>query len=422
MLLLSLLSFYGSYSVIFYIWCFTEGKSVQQMVNEALQRVPNQNGDKDIDQVNQIRESLAIMGNNSTAFSLPQPHLLRTKLCDMNDTELDPAYVKKREELKGLVTSIVHPKIVQGKMLNGKEFVSFLEQIIEALNKGEIPSTGSLVEVFNKGVLERCLKLYNERMSMLTLPLAEESIQQAHDEARSAAMTVFDKQHFGRHHAKKSIEQLDEEIQKLHRNFMLANEYQSSKLCETLYTSCEDKMDQLQALRLPSMAKFNAGFHQCNQSFQQDCVGPSKANYELRMTKMLGKSKSFFIKEYNNRLFNWLVAFSLVMVVIGRFIIKFILIELGAWIMFIFLETYTRMFWSAESLYYNPVWHVIVGTWETVVYNPIVDLDRWAIPICIMASLIVLYWRCYGRKKYGSPWLLPLYNSHKNSSHRPRTD
>lgn len=92
---------------------------------------------------------------------------------------------------------------------------------------------------------------------------------------------------------------------------------------------------------------------------------------------MMGKSKSLFIKEYNQRLFNWLVAFSLVMVVIGRFIIKFILIEIGAWIMFIFLETYTRMFWSAEALYYNPIWHVIVATWESLVYNPILDLDRY---------------------------------------------
>lgn len=401
---------------------FLQGKSVQQMVNEALQRVPNFNGDKDIDQVNQIRESLAIMGNNSTAFSLPQPHLQRTKLCELNDNDLDQGYVRKREQLKDVVSSLVRPKIVQGKTLNGKEFVSFLEQIIEALNKGEIPSTGSLVEVFNKGILERCLKLYTERMSRLTLPLHEEFVQQAHDEARGAAMEAFDKQHFGRHHAKKSVEHLDEEIQKLYKSYMLANEYHSSKLCETLYSTCDDKMDQLQALRLPSMAKFNAGFLQCNQSFQQSCVGPSKATYELRMMKMLGKSRSFFIKEYNNRLFNWLVAFSLVMVVIGRFVIKFILIELGAWIMFIFLETYTRMFWSAESLYYNPIWHVIVGTWETVVYNPILDLDRWAIPVCVMAALLVLYWRCSGRKKYGSRWLLPLYSSHKSSSSRARTD
>ncbi|RWR87940.1 guanylate-binding protein 1-like protein [Cinnamomum micranthum f. kanehirae] len=265
---------------------FLQGKSVQEMVDEALQRVPNYDGDKNIEQVNQIRESLAIMGDNSTAFSLPQPHLQRTKLCEMKDGDLDPIYVKKREQLKGLVASITRPKIVQGKSLNGKEFVSFMEQILEALNKGEIPSTGSLVEVFNKAILERCLKLYRKRMDRLRLPLSEPMLVEAHHESREEAMKVFDDQHFGRHHAKQSVTKLDEEILRVYKNFLLANEYQSSKLCEELYSRCEDKMDQLQVLRLPSMAKFNAGFLQCNQSFEEECVGPSKASYELRMTKM----------------------------------------------------------------------------------------------------------------------------------------
>lgn len=392
---------------------FLQGKSVKEMVDEALRQVPNFDGDKNIDQVNKIRDSLAIMGDNSTAFSLPQPHLQRTKLCDMKDGELDPTYVKRRDQLKGLVSSIIRPKIVQGKPLNGKEFVSFLEQILEALNKGEIPSTGSLVEVFNKGVLERCMKLYSDRMAKLSLPLSEESLQRSHEGFREETMKVFDEQHFGRHHAKKSVEKLDEEIDKVYKNFVLANEYKSSKLCETLYTKCEDKMDQLQVLRLPSMAKFNAGFLHCNQSFERECVGPSKISYERKMMKMMGKSKSLFIKEYNHRLFNWLVAFSLVMVVVGRFLIKFILIEMGAWILFIFLETYTRMFWSAESLYYNPVWHFIVATWEALVYSPILDLDRWAIPVGVIIALLVLYWRCYGRK-HGPRSILPLYNNHKD--------
>ncbi|KAK6940752.1 hypothetical protein RJ641_030283, partial [Dillenia turbinata] len=448
---------------------FLQGKSVQEMVNEALHHVPNHNGDKNIDQVNQIRDSLAIMGDNSTAFSLPQPHLQRTKLCDMKDGELDPVYVKKMGQLKKLVASITRPKIVQGKLLNGKEFVSFLEQILEALNKGEIPSTGSLVEVFNKGILERCLKLYNERMGILRLPLPEKSLEEAHERSKEEAKKAFDEQHFGRHHAKRSVDKLDEEMEKIcltgmgdifkfmslfdppnptllpfslgawgdmgypfnsqyrdsaqvYRNFILANEYQSSKLCEALYSECEDKMDHLQVLKLPSMAKFNAGFLQCNQSFEQECVGPAKSNYERRMLKMMGKSKSLFIKDYNNRLFNWLVGFSLAMVVIGRFIIKFFLIEIGAWILFIFLETYTRMFWSAEALYYNPVWHAIVATWETIVYSPILDLDRWAIPLCIIVCVLLLYWRCYGRRKHGYGLLLPLYNNHKGGSQRPRTD
>ncbi|XP_066333751.1 uncharacterized protein [Miscanthus floridulus] len=402
---------------------FLQGKSVQQMVNEALQRVPNDDGDKYIDEVNQIRDSLAVMGNNSTAFSLPQPHLQRTKLCDMEDKELEPLYVKRREQLKQLVSSIVKPKIVQGRTLNGKDFVSFLQQILEALNKGEIPSTGSLVEIFNKAILDRCLKVYREKMDGLGLPVPVDELQKLHEMANGEARILFDKQHFGKHHAAQSALKLEDEIKKVYRNFLLANEYQSSKLCEARFSECEDKMDHLQVLKLPSMAKFNAGFTHCNQSFVKDCVGPAKESYERRMSKMLAKSRALFIKEYNNKLFNWLVTFSLVMVVIGRFVIKFFLLEIVAWVMFIFLETYTRMFWSAESLYYNPAWHIIVSSWEIIVYSPILDLDRWAIPIVIMLSFGVLYWRCFGgRRKRGRGSLLPLYkNSYKNSS-RPRSD
>ncbi|KAG6484774.1 hypothetical protein ZIOFF_053299 [Zingiber officinale] len=374
---------------------FLQGKSVQEMVNEALQLVPNSSGDKNIDQVNRIRDSLAIMGDNNTAFSLPQPHLQRTKLCDLNDSELDQMYVKKREQLKQLVVSIIHPKIVQGKLQNGNDFVAFLEQIIEALNKGEIPSTGSIVEVFNKVILERCMRLYSEQMEILQLPVEEKRLQELHEKLKVEAKKLFDHQHFGRNHAAQSVLELDYEMQKamnscracikyeiefahieVFRTFLRINEYQSSKLCEVRYTQCEDKMDHLQVMRLPSMAKFNDGFLHCNQTFERECVGPSKEMYTQKMTKMLSKARSLFIKDYNQRLCNWLVTFSLIVAIVGRFIVKFILFEIAGWVMFIFLETYTRMFWSSESLYYNPAWHVIVSTWETIVYSPILDLDR----------------------------------------------
>jgi hypothetical protein len=53
-------------------------------------------------------------------------------------------------------------------------------------------------------------------------------------------------------------------------------------------------MDQLQVLKLPSMAKFNAGFLQCNQSFERECVGPSKTNYEQRMMKVRHNPRILF--------------------------------------------------------------------------------------------------------------------------------
>ena len=71
------------------------------------------------------------------------------------------------------------------------------------------------MEIFNKGILEKCLKLYSEKMATLNLPLPEESLQEAHDRSRDEVMQVFDQQHFGRHHAKKSIMHLDEEVQKV---------------------------------------------------------------------------------------------------------------------------------------------------------------------------------------------------------------
>lgn len=71
------------------------------------------------------------------------------------------------------------------------------------------------MEVFNKGILERCLKLYDEMMAKLRLPLSEQLLQDTHERSRGEVMKVFDEQHFGRHHAKKSVVQLDEEIQKV---------------------------------------------------------------------------------------------------------------------------------------------------------------------------------------------------------------
>jgi len=45
---------------------FLQGKGVQQVVDEALAPVPNPEGDKELDQLNKIRASLAAIAGNST--------------------------------------------------------------------------------------------------------------------------------------------------------------------------------------------------------------------------------------------------------------------------------------------------------------------------------------------------------------------
>lgn len=53
-----------------------------------------------------------------------------------------------------------------------------------------------------------------------------------------------------------------------------------------IYTACEDRIDGLQGLRLPSMVKFSAGIASCNNTFIDKCLGPSKILYQKRLEKM----------------------------------------------------------------------------------------------------------------------------------------
>ena len=61
--------------------------------------------------MNKIRESLHFIARNSSAFGLVQPHLERTRLCTLPDSELDPRYLRQREELREIVLRLARPKV-----------------------------------------------------------------------------------------------------------------------------------------------------------------------------------------------------------------------------------------------------------------------------------------------------------------------
>jgi hypothetical protein len=52
--------------------------------------------------------------------SLPQPHLDRTKLCELNDSQLEPKYISQRDALKQLVLQQAGQKVVGGEVLTGE--------------------------------------------------------------------------------------------------------------------------------------------------------------------------------------------------------------------------------------------------------------------------------------------------------------
>lgn len=142
---------------------FLKGDSVAASLAGALRPVPNPHKDEGISQLNRIRESLHLISGNSTAIGLPQPHLDRTRLCDLGDDALDAGYKEQREALRALVLSSAQPKVVQGQPLTGAGLADLIRQVTTALNEREIPTANSLVSYFNKELVQACRNLYVAR-------------------------------------------------------------------------------------------------------------------------------------------------------------------------------------------------------------------------------------------------------------------
>lgn len=70
-----------------------QGRSASELVAQVLAPVSNPKQDPDLSQLNHIRASLATIAANSTGYSLTQPHLERTRLCELADSKLDPSRV-----------------------------------------------------------------------------------------------------------------------------------------------------------------------------------------------------------------------------------------------------------------------------------------------------------------------------------------
>lgn len=120
-------------------------------------------------QVNKIRQSLQLVARNSTAFGLHQPHMERTKLCELGDEQLDRQYIEQRSQLRELVQQLAKPKRVNGKVMTGPGLAELVSQMVTALNSRDIPTAGSILEHFNKELVYRWEPCYPQRAKRAAL-------------------------------------------------------------------------------------------------------------------------------------------------------------------------------------------------------------------------------------------------------------
>eukprot|EP00775_Hariotina_reticulata_P007219 gene7219-7432_t len=347
---------------------FLQGKSVQQLVNDALAPVPNPQNDKAIAETNNIRTSLASIAKNSTGFSLPQPHLDRTRLCELNDTQLDQHYVKQRDALKLVVHHLAGQKAVGGKALTGKDLAALLQNLVTALNAKEIPTGAGLIDSFNREIVSKALQLYVSNLdAAVQLPVDEAVLAQADATARQAALALFYEQLLGRRQAAFLQQELDAAIGKASKAKATSNLAESSTLCQVLEMDCTRMLDAGSAMvHFPSMHQYESRHAGCMKRFEAKCVGPARNSSMARLQLAWKQGHSQFSKDYNDRLFTGLLLCAVAAIVVFRFVVKVALLEAVGWLAIVFLEVYPHVFGTAGSMYTTRWWKIAAQLWESL--------------------------------------------------------
>jgi len=366
---------------------FLRGESLESALRTALRQVPNPHNDPAITQLNNIRKGLSAIAANSTALGLPQPHIDRTRLCEIPDDQLDPDYLRKREELKLAVHIAARPKVVRGAVMDGPALADFITEVVTALNEKEIPTAGSLVRYFNRELVDACREQFIAALERQILPMEATALQVAAATARAAARDKYERGRFGA-----AVEELDRALEAaLDRElaaFTTTNTYQSSVACDAAELECEAELEREAGHRLPSTGRFSSRFNKCKGRFDSVCVGPAKEHAEARLTRVWERESSRFEREYNDRLYNGLILISVVLIVVTRFVLKWSIGETAAWASFIFLQIYPKSFLgSGSSMFETSGWQGLVKVWEVVVDNPIVDLESFGLPVGCVAIL-----------------------------------
>ncbi|GIL50375.1 hypothetical protein Vafri_6610 [Volvox africanus] len=381
---------------------FLHGQTADQLVKSVLAPVDNPKHDTGLEALNQVRASLSVLARNSTGFSLRQPHIDRARLCEIPDEQLDPTYIRQREELKELVKSLAQPRALHGQPLTGPQLASLISRMVEALNEQEIPTATSLLAAFNRDVLTRCAANYTAALADIRLPVEEYQLEAVELEARGAALEMLKALQIGRQGAIDTRTELVKELERAYQVRRTENLAASNALCSELENKCEAELDELQNMRLPSLRKFESSYQHCEKVFTEQCRGPAKAPNAERLEKAGTRARKAFGKDYNDRLFTGLLVTALAAAVVFRFFLRSQLLEMASWAAFLFLEIYPKLN-PVTSMYDTRGWALTVRMWEVcmaVLFAFNGSVFVWLALVVVLAVIRMCYSR---RRRRGAP-------------------
>ena len=68
--------------------------------------------------------------------------------------------------------------------------------------------------------------------------------------------------------------------------------------CSILYNRPPSRLVELMRMQVPSVAKFNSAFGDCNRSCDTSCIGPARSSHIGRLQKLYHREFSQFQAQY----------------------------------------------------------------------------------------------------------------------------
>ena len=395
---------------------FLEGSTVDAYLRAALKQQEHPPSDEHGQQLNAIRAQLSTFegeGSGMEGFGLPQPHVQRTALCDLGPSALSPEYLSGLDHVRSWVAQHSTGRGSGRMWRSGAELAAQVQQLVKVLNAQRIPTAGSIIDAFNRELVQRVLSELRATLTDMALPVSADELLSLHAWAVARAKSSLAADGFGATSSggasaassSPAASEFDTGCASVLSELTDRNFRASFDLCKRLWGTCNEGIERLKVSTLPSRRRFRARIHECNRTLTH-CVGPAADEFHGRLEIAATNGAVEYGAQFLAKLSQLLLLGCIGGVLVFRYVIVSSLGEMLCWLLLAMSEVVPRLNAvanfsplggppAAVSFWETPTGAMLLEAYEVAVFNEYADAEDWLQLVIILVTAVFVGRRCY---------------------------
>ena len=407
---------------------FLQGSSVESYLREALKQQAHPEHDEHGHQLNAIRAQLSTFdgeGGGMAGFGLPQPHVQRTALCDLGLAAFSPEYLVGLQHVREWVAQHTSMSTRGGRVWRtGADLAAQVQQLVRVLNAQRIPTAGSVIDAFNRELVQRVLADLRSAMGEIKLPVSAESLAGYHARNVARAKSTLLTEGFGASTSSGLAgAEFDTGCADLLSELNNRNFRASHDLCKQLWVTSSVAMERLKRSTLPSRRRFRARIAECNSTLMP-CVGPAAEDFHSRLEKAATDGALEYGEKFLAKLSQLLLLGCISGVLMFRYVLVSNVGEMFCWLLLAMSELMPRLNAATSfspltgqaaltSFWDTPTGSMLLESYEVIIFNEYADAEDWLQLVLIPVTFIFVGRRCYQGCRKCCGWDTPRQRRHR---------